>query len=193
MDSSELIATSLDEGDIGYSGTIKKIETFEHPKSHYEIPNRYFIDSFTMLNINPQNSYLYWEESDATLEKFGIAPNDVKLRISIIDECENEISSFESVFSVGDYYFHHEQKSKKLIAKLDLQLQDNSFVPLFRSNTIKLFDATLKGYAHSPLLGEFLFETIQKEEDGEISSVHSMSLLKNKNLSSQTMLIKETR
>jgi len=190
MDSSELIATSLDEGDVGYSGTIKKIEVFEHPKSHYEIPSRYFIDSITMLNINPQNSYLYWEVSDATLEKLGIALNDVKLRISIVDECEKEIFSFESVFSVGNYYFHHEMKSKKLVAKLDLKLQDDSFVSLLTSNTITLFDATLKGYTNSPLLGELLFETIEKEEDGEISSVHSMSLLKNKNLSSQTVLQK---
>jgi len=190
MDSSELIATSLEESDIGYSGTIKKIEIFYSTNSNYEIPSRYFVDSVIMMNINPQNSYLYWEVTDETLQKFGIAPNDVKLRVSIVDEYNNEISSFESVFSIGDYYFHHEIKSKKLMAKLDLKLQDDSFVSLLTSNTIKLFDATLKGYINSPLLSDYAFEALEKDENGDISSVHSMSLLKNKNLSSHTVLQK---
>ncbi len=190
---SQLIAQSLGDGGCGYSGVIQNSEVLFLSQSEYEIPSRYFTDTLTLLPINPQNSYLYWEVTDETLEKFGISLLDVHLIISIFDENNNEISSFSTQLSVGDYYLKHETKSKSLIAKLYFKVDENSFVTLQASNTIKLFDATLKGYANSPLLGEFLFETIQKEKDGEISSVHSMSLLKNKNLSSQAVLIKETR
>ncbi|GEM_PF-2238152 len=191
---SQLIAQSLSDGECGNSGVIKNSEALSASKSEYEIPNRYFIDTLTLLPINPQNSYLYWEVSDATLEKFGIPLFDVHLIISIFDENNIEVSSFPTQFSVGNYYLKHKTKSKSLIAKLHLKVGENSFVTLGVSNTIKLFDTRLKGDRVSPLLSEYIFEGENiKEEDKEIVHFNSISLLKNKNLSSQTMLIKETR
>lgn len=187
---SAIIVESLSDADIGYSGLLKNHEVFETSKSEYEIPSRYFVDSLTMMAINPLNSYIYWEVTDETLQKFGIPSNDVKINISIVDENNSEISFFESVFSVGNYYFHHEPKYKFLIAKLNLKADDNRLIPILESNRLKLFDATLKGYNNSPLYGEFTAEDKDIQEGDEVVHLNSMSLLKNKNLSSQTLLSK---
>lgn len=188
---SAIIVESLSDGDVGYSGVIKNKEVLAPLKSEYEIPTRYFVDNLTMLPINPQNSFLYWEITNETLEKFGISPNDVHLVISILDENKNEISSFTTNFSVGDYYFKHTLNHKSMVALLYARLKDDTNVILLSSNKLKLFDPTLKNQYSSPLFDEYIVET-EKLENSEAEIVHlnSMSLLKNKSLSSLTVLNK---
>ncbi|MDD2698222.1 MAG: DUF4912 domain-containing protein [Arcobacteraceae bacterium] len=184
----QIIFESLDSGDIGYSGVLKNSEPLPSTNCSYEIPTRYFVDSLTLMAINPHNSYLYWEVTNETLEKLGIPTDDVKLNISIVDEQNVEISSFESSFSVGDYYVHYEIESKSLTAKLHIKVDDNTSVPLLVSNRLKLFDATLKGYKNSPLYSDFVFEDLNEKD--EIVNLNSISLVKKKNLSSHTILNK---
>lgn len=195
MDNSELIRKSLEDNDIGYSGVLKDEEVFQPTHSIYEIPLRYFIDSLTLMTINPHNSYLYWEVTDETLEKFGISPTNVHLSISLYDENEAEVFSFESVFSVGSYYLKHGTKNKWLTAKLHLKFEDKDPIALLSSNRVKLFDPTLKASQTSPLYGEYGFaDEVILDGEGKIVNLNSISLLNNTNASSSSRVHqKETK
>jgi len=171
----QIIFESLSDGDIGHSGVIKNNEELAPLRSDYEIPDRYFVDSITLMAINPSRLYIYWEVIDATLEKYGIDPNDVKLSIAIVDENQFEISSFESFLSVGDYYFSYDVKSKSLTAKLHLKIDNNSFIPILASNSVKLFDARLKMDPNSPIYSDFVFEDLRQNNEAIFLSSHTQS------------------
>ncbi len=171
----QIIFESLSDGDIGHSGVIKNNEELAPLKSDYAIPDRYFVDSITLMAINPSRLYIYWEVIDATLEKYGIDPNDVKLSIAIVDEHQFVITSFESFLSVGDYYFSYDMKSKSLTAKLHLKLDDNSLIPILESNSVKLFDATLKMDPNSPVYSDFVFGDLRQDDEAIFLSSHTHS------------------
>jgi len=184
----QIIFESLDGTDLGYSGVLRNNEVYLSTNCCYEIPSRYFVDSLTLMAINPNKFYIYWEVTDETLEKFRISLSDVKLHISVVDERDIEITSFESPFSVGDYYCNHTKKSKILTAKLNLVVDGDSFVPILVSNRLKLFDPILKGYTGSPLYSDFVFDG-QEGESGMVD-FDSTTLKTNNNLSSHTILNK---
>lgn len=169
----QIIFESLSDGDIGHSGVLKNNEELAPLKSEYEIPNRYFVDGITLMPINPSKVYIYWEVIDATLEEYGIDPNDVRLSIAIVDENQLELSSFESFLSVGDYYFSYDMKRKSLTAKLSLKLDGSNVIPILESNTIKLFDATLKIDPNSPIYSDFVFEELQQADETIHLSSHT--------------------
>ncbi|MDO9265591.1 MAG: DUF4912 domain-containing protein [Sulfurimonas sp.] len=86
------------------------------------IEQRYNKDKLVLLPINPNSSFVYWEITDKTLEKFGIDPKDVQLSFKLFDATNHEIIEFSSSFAISNYYINHESDHKSLYVKLFLNV-----------------------------------------------------------------------
>lgn len=118
----ELIAQSLSHICKSSGENIKNFKIIkENPLSH-PIPQRYNKDKLVLLPINPNSSFVYWEITDKTLEKFGIDPKNVQLSFKLLDAANHEIGEFNSSLTIGNYYINHKSGHKSLHVKLFLNL-----------------------------------------------------------------------
>lgn len=86
------------------------------------IVQRYNKDKLVLLPINPNSSFVYWEITDKTVEKFGIDPKNVELFFKFFDAANHEIGEFSSSFTIGNYYINHKSGHKSLYVKLFLNI-----------------------------------------------------------------------
>lgn len=87
------------------------------------IAQRYNKDKLVLLPINPNSSFVYWEITDKTLEKFGIDPKNIQLFFKLFDAANHEIVEFSSSFAIGNYYINHKSGHKSLYVKLFLNVE----------------------------------------------------------------------
>lgn len=86
------------------------------------IAQRYNKEKLVLLPINPNSSFVYWEITDKTLERFGIDPKNAELSFKLFDATNREIGEFSSSFTIGNYYINHESDHKSLYVKLFLNI-----------------------------------------------------------------------
>ncbi|QOG11466.1 DUF4912 domain-containing protein [Arcobacter sp. FWKO B] len=173
--SNELIERSLSNScGTSSGGNIKKTETLNDGTKIYPIPNRYFKDKLTLLPINPNHSFVYWEVTNDTLKKFDINPEDVQLSFKIYDEQSNEILNFDSHFSIGDYYITHTTSHKAMYAKLFLKNSD-SLIFILKSNIIGVLEDSLKSGLKSKIIDSLLGDN-EQYYNSKLLTISSSSL-----------------
>ncbi|MFA7354046.1 MAG: DUF4912 domain-containing protein [Sulfurimonadaceae bacterium] len=107
------------------------------------IAQRYNKEKLVLLPINPNSSFVYWEVTDKTVEKFGIDPKNAELSFKLFDETNREIGEFNSSFTIGNYYINHESDHKSLYVKLFLNL-GRELEYILSSNIIATLQSTPK-------------------------------------------------
>lgn len=173
--SNELIERSLaNTCTSSYNGNVRKIEALNDGTKTYPIPNRYYKDKVTLLPINPNHSFVYWEVTGGTLEKFHIDPEKVELKFVIYDEKNNEILNFDSNFAIGDYYIFHTITHKAMYAKLFLKIEDSLHF-LIGSNIVRVLENSIKSDNKSKIIKD-LIGTQEEYYNSKLLSISSRSL-----------------
>lgn len=115
-------------------------------------------DKLVLMAVNPNSSFLYWEITDKTTEKFGVDPKNIELLFKLFDENDYEILEFDSNFALSDYYINHENNHKAIYVKLFLKV-GGRLEYILSSNIIKTFNRTIKSPKHPNGISENLIYT----------------------------------
>lgn len=106
----------------------------------YEIPTSYNKDTLRLLMVNTEKYFVYWEISDETIEKNGINLGSEKFTFKVNDISGNELFSFQSSFSLGDYYIKSKFENMDICVKAGI-LKDGKFIELISSNVVHTFSS----------------------------------------------------
>ncbi|MCX7738251.1 MAG: DUF4912 domain-containing protein [Hydrogenothermaceae bacterium] len=107
----------------------------------FSIPERYDVDRFTILPVNPHLIYSYWFTKDSLKEdiKSRFGDFSVCLRLLINNEIikEVEVKSLE-----GEYYLHYHAPFQKVKAVLGI-VKNGEFIPILYSNEVVMPSDTI--------------------------------------------------
>ncbi len=112
-----------------------------------------------LMAVNPNSSFLYWEITDKTVEKFKADPKNIELLFKLFDEKHNEILEFDSNFVLSDYYINHENNHKAIYAKLFLKV-GGKLEYILSSNIVKALDKSIKSSKNSSLIDDGISENL---------------------------------
>ncbi len=114
---------------------LKRGDAPKKPHTQYEIPYFYDINTLKIIAVNPTKLYSYWELTDDLLAQNQISADQLKLRVSFIDNLDENIVAETSINSrLGNYYFQLEMDFKKVIARVGFYNKDSQFITLLTSN-----------------------------------------------------------
>ena len=114
---------------------LKRGDAPKKPHTQYEIPHFYNINTIKIIAVNPSKLYSYWELTDDFLAQNQISADQLKLRVSFINNLNENIVAETSINSrLGNYYFELEMDFKKVIARIGFYNKDNQFITLLTSN-----------------------------------------------------------
>jgi len=142
----ELIHESLEiEDDFSSSShIINSIASEITPEQNkYEIPSRYNKNRLVILMVNTNRYFVYWELDDSTILSNNIDLNKEKLYFKIFDTNNNLLTSFESMFALGEYNINEKFEDLDIFVKL-YSMKDGELKELLCSNTIHTFSTQIK-------------------------------------------------
>jgi DNA-binding protein HU-beta len=128
------------------SSTIHAIDTLAHESSikqsnRYPIPDRYGKERVTLLPVDPNQCYLYWEFTEKLLHDNNITVSAMHIRV--VDDEEEVLKELAAVKNVGEYFIHQQFDTKPTSA-IAGYYQEGIFIPLVTSNELKELDQTIK-------------------------------------------------
>lgn len=151
----ELIAQSLSHISQSSDANVKNFNILKNAQKTSAVPQKYNKDKLVLLPINPNNSFVYWEITDKTVEKFGADTKNIELSFKLFDEKHHEIIEFNSHFAIGSHYINHKSSHKAIYIKLFLKI-GNRVEYILSSNIMGVLDNTLKSKKSSQLIDECL-------------------------------------
>jgi uncharacterized protein len=120
--------------------------TYESSQEEYEefsIPSRYYTNTLTLLAINTQNYYVYWEVTQAMLEAFCFDLRFQQLHFQVESKDSNVLFEFESPFDLGEYFFELDLPDTDIYVKMGI-IKENQFIEMLQSNTVHTFSTAIK-------------------------------------------------
>lgn len=105
--------------------------------AEYFIPDRYFEDTLTLMPVNLDTVFVYWEITPELYSKYPYESNHLKTKIIALEE-EKEIAEFSVHSDLGDYYVHVDTPMKHLQARMGFYDNGNVFVVILTSNVFTM-------------------------------------------------------
>lgn len=102
-------------------------------KDEFEIPLRYFKNRVTLLPVNLDTYFIYWEITKEFKKSFEI--EDDRFIFKIYDDKNNFLTQFQGNGAVGDYYLYHSFGDSKLQVVMGFQ-REKKFISLLESKPI---------------------------------------------------------
>ncbi len=134
----ELFKNKIFEGN-NYTNNLFKVETYTTPKyeENISIPDRYGIDYIYLLPINPQNIYIIWEITLATLKNTIADINnisDIQLLLRVFYDKNN----FEEIAikDIGNYYYSNNQINGRYVWAELGGIFNGSFIKILATNKV---------------------------------------------------------
>jgi hypothetical protein len=144
----QLIAQKSLEGENDFSSSSHAInsmgyESVQEEEQSFVIPSAYNQNRVTLLGVNPNTYYVYWELLQATLDSFGLDLHKQQLHFRVQSLQGDCLYTFESPFDLGEYFFTLELEQSDICVKIGF-LKENQFIEILTSNVVKTFSTVIK-------------------------------------------------
>ena len=136
------------EIDNDFSSTSHAITTLTYESSQevceeFVIPSRYYTNTLTLLAVNTENYYVYWEITQAMLDSFGLDLTLEQLYFRVESQDSKVLFEFASPFDLGEYFFTLDFEDNDICVKMGC-IKENQFVEILQSNRVHTFSSTIK-------------------------------------------------
>lgn len=143
----QIVNKSL-EVEHDFSSASHAISTLTYESSQevceeFVIPSRYYTNTLTLLAVNTENYYVYWEITQAMLDSFGLDLTLQALHFQVESKDSKVLFEFDSPFDLGEYFFTLDFEDNDICVKMGY-LKENQFIEILQSNKIHTFSSTIK-------------------------------------------------
>lgn len=144
----EKIVNKSMEIENDFSSSSHAISTLTYESAYEEceeftIPSRYYVNTLTLLAVNTQNYYVYWEVTSDILNAFCLDLSLNSLHFQVQSKDSKVLFEFDSPFDLGEYFFTLDFEDGDICVKMGY-IKQNQFVEILQSNFVHTFSTSVK-------------------------------------------------